>query len=162
MVQLAADSVVLLLRPDLLRAHALECFLRGLDRAGEHEADRLEEGHVARLDLTVLDPHRGLADVSGDQVDPLHLWNRHPERLCDRRFNEANAETDPHLARDDFDDEPRRLGVEAPQQLFERDGFLCRAPSRPDLLERRLDLLQRDVLVLGATLESLAGPVAQV
>jgi len=49
-----------------------ECFLRGLDRAGEHEADGWKRVTLL-FDLTCLIRTAVSPDVSGDQVDPLHL-----------------------------------------------------------------------------------------
>src|SRR6266581_6920892 len=57
-VQLAPHAVVLLLRPDLAGAHAVEGFLRCFDRAREHEAEWLEGRHLRRLELLVLASHR--------------------------------------------------------------------------------------------------------
>ncbi len=90
-VELAADSVVLLLSPNGVRAHALECFAGCLDRAGEHETHWLEKGDRGHVELTVLAPHRGLTDVAGDEVDAFHHRDRDAESLGDRGFDQAFA-----------------------------------------------------------------------
>ncbi len=120
MMELATDAVVFLLGPHLVRAHALESFGGGLDRAREHETDGLEQRHRARLQPAVLDSYSRLADVSRDEVDALHLGDGYAERLGDGGLNEALAQADAHLARDDLDHEARRFRMKAAQQVFER------------------------------------------
>src|SRR6266852_6049702 len=122
-MELAADAVVLLLGPHLVRAHALESFGGGLDRAREHETDGLEQRHRARLQPAVLDSYSRLADVSRDEVDALHLGDGYAERLGDGGLNEALAQADAHLARDDLDHEPRRFRMKTAQELLERRGL---------------------------------------
>ena len=161
MMKLAADAVVLLLGPDLVRAHSFECFCRSLDRAREHEANGLEQGHRARLELAVLDLHRSLADISGDEVDAFHLRHRHAECLGDGGFYETFAQADAHLAGDHLDDEPGGLRMKAAQQVLERRGFGCSACGT-DRVQRLLDIFERRVLVLRASIQRLARPVAEV
>src|SRR5712691_4732775 len=161
MVKLAADAVVLLLRPYLLRGHALEGLGGRLDRAGEHEPDGLEQRHRARLDDAALDPDRGLADVSGDEVDTLDLRHRLPKRLGDSGLHQAFAEADAHFAGDDLDHESRGLRVEPAQQLLERRR-LGGPAGGANRLQRLLDLLERHVAVVGASFHCLARPAAEV
>src|SRR5260370_4880835 len=73
MMELATDPVVFLLGPHLVRAHALESFGGGLDRAREHETDGLEQRHRARFQPAVLDPYSRLAHLSRVAIDALHL-----------------------------------------------------------------------------------------
>ncbi len=155
MVKLAADAVVLLLRPHRLRAHAFKALGGRLDWAREHEPDGLEQSHLARLDEAALDPHSGLADVPGDEVDTLDLGHRLRERFCDGGFHQAFTEADAHLAGDDLDHESSRQGVQPAQQLLERRRFGGPA-SGANGLQRLLDLLERHVVVIGAPIERLA------
>ena len=160
-MQLAADAVVFLFCPHLGCAHALERLLGSLDRACEHEADRLEQRHGRGLELPVAAADGGLADIAGDQMNPLHLRDRHFEGFGDGSLDEALAEADPHLTRDDLDHEPSGFRVDAIQQLLERSG-LGAAASGTDLLQGGGERLERDVLAFGAALQGLAGPVAEV
>ncbi len=79
-VKLAANTVVLLLGPHLLRTHPGESFACRLDRACEHEANRLEQRDCRRFELTSLASDRGLSDVTGDEMDLLDLGYRQVER----------------------------------------------------------------------------------
>ena len=160
-MQLTAHAVVFLLRPHRLGAHAGERLARRLDGAGEHETDRLKQRDGAGLELSVLAPNGGLADVARDQVHAFHLRDRNPERLRDRGFDQAFAEADAHLAGDDLDEESSGLGVQPPEQSFERSG-LGGATRSPDRFERPLDLLEGYRLRLRAAVERFSSPVAEV
>ena len=96
-MQLAANTVVFLLRPDFARAHPVEHLDRRFDRAREHEPHGLENADRAGFEVAVFAPDSGLAYVAGDEVHPLDLSDGNPERLSDRRLHESLAETDPHL-----------------------------------------------------------------
>src|SRR5438270_4702763 len=160
-MQLATDPVVLLFRPYLDRTHPLDRLLRRLHRARQHEADRLKQRDRRGLQLPVTAADSGLADVSRDQMDALHLRARHVEGLADRSLDQALAQADPHLTRDDLDHEPCRLRLDALQQPLEWSG-LGAAACGADLLKRCGHLIERDVRALRATLQGLARPVAEV
>src|SRR5439155_1207975 len=83
-MHLAPDAVVLLFGPDLVGAHAFEHFVWSFDRAREHESNRLKQRDGAGLELTALAARGRLADVAGDQVEPLDLRDRYAESLGDR------------------------------------------------------------------------------
>ena len=160
-MQLAPHAVVFLLRPYSAGPHASESFVRRLHGACEHEPDGLKRGDAADLDLAALQAHRGLANVPGDQVHPLDLRDRDTERLGDRRLDQPLAQADAHLARDDLDEKPRLLGIEALKKCFER--FCLRVAARgADRLQRFFDVLHADRLRGRACVQGLAGPVAQV
>src|SRR5260370_4851187 len=161
MMQLATDAGICLRSPHLVRAQALESCGGGLDGAREHETDGLEQRHRARFQPAVLDSYSRLADVSRDEVDALHLGDGYAERLGDGRLNEALAQADAHLARDDLDHEACGLRMKAPQQVFEW-RCLGRPAGCADRLQGRLDIFERGVLILRASFERLAGPVAEV
>ena len=118
-MHLAADAVVLLLGPYLARGHALEHLAWRLDRTGEHESNWLEERDRAGLEMSPLAPHRRLADIAGDEMDPFDLRDRHAECLGDRGLDQALAQADPHLAGDDLDEEPGRFWVHQPHHRFQ-------------------------------------------
>ena len=140
-MQLAAHAVVFLFRPDGLRTHAREGFIRRFDWAREHETDRLKERDCARLELSPFATNGRLADVTGDEVHALDLGDRDAESFSNRGLDEALAETDAELPGDDLDEEPRGLGVQAHEQRLQRFGFGC-ASRGADGLQRRLDLLE--------------------
>ena len=119
-MHLAPDAVVLLFGPDLVGAHAFEHFVWSFDRAREHESNRLKQRDGAGLELTALAARGRLADVAGDQVEPLDLRDRYAESLGDRSLDQPLAQADAHLAGDDLDEEARRFGVHTPQHRFER------------------------------------------
>src|SRR5450756_1088983 len=139
MMKLAAHTVVLLLGPDLVRAHPVEGLGRGVGRAREHEANRLEQGDGCRVQLSALAANSRLSNVTGDEVDAFDLGHGQPERLCNGGLYEAFAEADAHLARDDFDDEASGLWVQPAQERLEgrRLGRATRCSYR---LQRLLDL----------------------
>src|SRR5665213_83449 len=160
-VELAAHAVVLLLGPDLVRAHPLEGLACGLHRACEHEANRLKESDCRRVELSALAANRRLSDVTRDEVNALDLGHRQSEGFCDRGFDEALAESNAHLAGDDLDHEAGALRVQPPQELLEgrRLGFAARGPYR---LQRLFELHEGHLVARGAALERLARPVADV
>ena len=160
-VKLAAHAVVLLLRPHCAGAHARECLTGRLDRAGQHESHRLEKSDRAGLELPALAAHGGFADVARHQVYALDLRDGDPESLGDGRLDQALAEADPHLAGDDLDEESRRLSVQSPDHCFQRSG-LGVAARGADRLERRLDLAEGHRRRQRASVQRLAGPVAEV
>ena len=158
-VQLTSHAVVLLLGPHCLRPHAGERLLRRLDGAREHEADRLKQGDGARLELPMLAPDCGFADIPGHEMHALHLRDRNPECLRDRSLNQAFAEADAHLAGDDLDEESRCLGVQPLEQGFKWFGF-GGATRGPDRFERLLDFIEGHRLRLRAAVEGFSCPVA--
>jgi len=86
-----------------------------LDRAREHEADRLKQRDGRGVDLPMLASNGGLADVASDEVDALDLRDRGFERLRDGRLDQPLAKADPKLTRDDLDEEARGLWIESPE-----------------------------------------------
>src|SRR5260370_40766169 len=160
MVKLAADAVVLLLRPHLLCAHPLEGLGGRFYRARQHEANGLEHGHLARLHEAALDAHRGLADVAGDEVDTLDLRHRLPERLGDGGLHETFAQADAHLAGDDLDHESGGFRVETAQEPLERRR-LGRTARSAHSLQRLLDLLARHLALLRPPFYRFPRPVAE-
>src|SRR5207245_4715100 len=121
----------------------------------------LEGGDRAGLEVAALAPDSRLTDVAGDEVHPLDLRDGNTERIRDRGLDEALAEPDPHLARNDLDEEARTLRVHAPEQGFERLG-LGVAARGANRLQRRLDVGERDGFRSGASVERLPRPVSEV
>ncbi len=160
-MKLAANPVVFLLRPDARRAHALESLRGSFHRAREHEAHGLKQGDRGGVELLVLAADRGFADVAGDQMDALDLRDGDLERLGDRRFDQAFAEADAHLAGNDLDEEAGRFRLQAAQDPFQRRLFRFAARGA-DRLQRRFDVLQGNRLGLRATIERLTCPVAKI
>src|SRR3989440_2447435 len=160
-MHLAADAVVLLFGPNLVRAHAFEYLVWSFDRAREHESNRLKQGDGARLEFAALAPHGSLADVAGDQVEPLDLRDRYAESLGDRRLHQALAQADAHLAGDDLDEEARRFGVHPPQHRFERHRLRV-ATSVANRFQCRFDVLQSYRSGPRAAFKGFAGPIAEV
>ena len=160
-VKLAAHAVVLLLGPHAARTHPLEGLGRGCHRAGEHEANGLERSDDGGVELLVPAADGCFADVPRDEVDALDLGDGHVEGLRDGCFDEALAQPDAQLARDDFDQEARSLRVQSVEQLVQRHG-LGRPARHAYGFERHLDFLQGDGLRLRAALERFTRPVADV
>ena len=69
------------------------------------------------------------ADVAGQHPGPLDRVERPVERLRDRRLDEALAEPDPELARQDLDDVLRGQRV-GPGEELAQDPALRRRPGR--------------------------------
>ena len=160
-MELTAHAVVLLLGPDLVRAHSFECLGRLFDRACEHEPNRLEKRHARAFELAKFAPNCSLANVACDQMDALDLRHRQSECFRDCRLHQTLAQADPHLTGDDFDHEAGRFRVQPAQELLQRRrfGFATRGSYR---LQCLLDIGQGDVFGVGLTFERLARPVADV
>ena len=94
-------------------------------------------------------------------MNAFDLRDRDAERLSDCGFDQALAQADAHLTRDDLDEEARRLGVHSPHHRFEWFGFRI-AASGADRFQRRLHVGERDLFGFGAAVEGFACPVAEI
>ncbi len=110
-VRLRADAVVFVLDRGVVEIG--ERFLGILHRAGQHEADRMEQPQARFAETPAGGQAQGLADVAQQHVRALHLGRRGAVGLGDGFLHQAFLQPDAQLAGDDLDDvlgfERRRL-----------------------------------------------------
>ena len=160
-VELAADSVVLLLGPGR-PAHPHHGLLAGRHGAGEHELDGIEERDLGQVQLHGPGPDGSLAEVTGEHVNPSHLGWGGFERLRDGLFDEAFPEADAKVRSEDVHNKSSYSRIEPGKEPGERLQFRLRSRRSLDGVKRIFDVDQSQRLRRRPACEHLGRPVARV
>ena len=128
-MELGPDPVVLVLDPDR-RARAAS-MISAASSAGDASMNLSgwKRARLASAEAVVAGEHGGPPDVAGEHAGPLHRVERPVERLRDRRLDEALAQPDPELAREDLDDVLRGQRVGAGEEARGGSPLLAAGPD---------------------------------
>ena len=102
-MQLGADAVVLVLRPNRRAKTGQNLVLVG-DRVGEHRLERAEETQFCLAQAVVARQFGGVAQVAGEHARPLHVGQLAIEGRGHGRLQVSLTQSDAQLTAQHFDD----------------------------------------------------------
>ena len=130
-MRLRPDTVILVLH--LRLGKITQTFFRRLNRARQHQSQRMKNPHPGLGQLTLRRQSQSLADVAEQHVGPLHIRERPAICPCNCLLDQTFLQPNPQISRHDLHDVLGSQRSRAYQQVPHQNCLCLRATRSRDL-----------------------------